>query len=249
MMWLGLALAQVPVTSTQLIAGWTTGTESSRAQIQRFEKQQGAWVAVGDPVPARLGVNGLAWGAGLHPLVEGRPKKEGDGRAPMGIFRVGQAFADQPPTPAHGWPILQTTTRDLWVEDPESPLYNTHVRVPTSRDMTPWEIDQRMRLGDPAHQLKVVVEHNTAPPVPGAGSAIFFHIWRKQGERPTSGCTAMPEGALKGLLDWLDPGRDPVYALLTEELWGQRAEPWGLPPLPASDPAHTAPAEQERSDP
>jgi L,D-peptidoglycan transpeptidase YkuD (ErfK/YbiS/YcfS/YnhG family) len=230
----------VPATSTQLVVGVAAGTESSRATLQRYEKQDNDWVPVGPSVPARLGVNGLAWGSGLHPEVPGgMPKKEGDGRSPMGIFAFGQAFADQPPTPAHGWPILQTTVRDLWVEDPQSEAYNTHVRVPEGRQMSPWEVGQRMRLGDAAHQLKVVVNHNADPPVAGAGSAIFLHIWRKQGERPTSGCTSLPEGELKGLLDWLDPAREPVYALLTEGLLAEHGGAWGLPPLPGAGPGHT----------
>ncbi len=228
---LGLALGQVPGDSTQLVAGVASGTESSHATLQRYERRDGSWVPVGEPVSARLGAGGLAWGTGLHPAVEGGiPKREGDGRSPMGIFAFGTAFADQPPELAHDWPILRTTPRDLWVEDPESVAYNTHVRVPEGRDLTPWEASQRMRLGDEAHQLKLVVEHNTQPPVAGAGSAIFLHIWRKQGTRPTSGCTAMPEGELKGLLDWLDPASKPVYVLLTEALWSEHADAWGLPP-------------------
>jgi len=247
---LGLAFGQVPSTSSQMVVGVASGTESSKATLQRFERRDDAWVAVGSVVPARLGVNGLAWGSGFHPSVEGgMPKKEGDGRSPMGIFAFGQAFADQPPTPAHGWPMLQTTLRDLWVEDPASPTYNTHVRIPEGREMSEWEVGQRMRLGDAAHQLKVVVHHNTDPAVPGAGSAIFLHIWREQGERPTSGCTSLPEGELKGLLDWLDPAREPVYVLLTEGLHAEHAEAWGLPALPGDGPGHTAPADPAAADP
>jgi L,D-peptidoglycan transpeptidase YkuD (ErfK/YbiS/YcfS/YnhG family) len=71
-----------------------------------------------------------------------------------------------------------------------------------------------MKMGDPAHRLKIVIEHNTGPDVvQGAGSAIFFHIWRKSGTRPTSGCTAMDAAHLEDVLRWLKQDAGAVYVL------------------------------------
>lgn len=95
--------------------------------------------------------------------------------------------------------------------------------------MSEWEVSQRMRLGDPAHRLKLVVAHNTVGPEPGRGSAIFLHIWRRDGGAPTAGCTSLPEASLTTLLHWLQPAERPVYALLTADGWAQYGAEWGLP--------------------
>ena len=239
--WLGLLLsapaaAQVPPGSTQLITAWAVDSEASHAELQRWQRRSGGWTPVGPPVPARLGRDGLAWGAGLHPAVDGRPKLEGDRRAPMGIFALGDAFSELEALPAR-WPTHRTSPRDLWVEDPLHPAYNTHVQVPPDRPLTAWERSQQMHLGDPAHRLKLVVGHNTSPPEPGRGSAIFLHIWRDDGNASTAGCTAIPADALVDLLDWLDPAAQPVYALLDRAAWAAYGAAWGLPPLP---PPHTS---------
>ena len=249
MLWLMVASAQVSMERTQLVAGWASDVDASHATVQRFQRTDGAWEPVGASVPARLGIHGLAWGSGLHPPQQGRAKHEGDGRSPMGIFELGQAFADMSLVLDGGWPMLQTTVRDLWVEDPAHAAYNTHVRVPGDRPLTDWEVSQRMRLGDEAHALKVAVRHNHRPAVAGAGSAIFLHIWRQQGARPTSGCTALPVGELKTLLDWLEPASKPVYVLLTRADWERHGEAWGLPALPASERDHTATSDPHRSAP
>ena len=69
------------------------------------------------------------------------------------------------------------------------------------------EIEQKkgqMRQNDHAHSLKLYIGHNDAilggRPVPGLGSAIFFHIWRGGGSTATAGCTTMHETMLKQLI-------------------------------------------------
>lgn len=78
----------------------------------------------------------------------------------------------------------------MWVDDPASPLYNQHF-VLKHDPVTPWEFKQQMKLNDYAHSLKLFIRHNAASgrekPVPGAGSSIFFHIWRRVGELPRRG--------------------------------------------------------------
>ena len=227
---LAVAMAQVPPQTEQLLTGWVADAEATHAVLQRWQRGDAGWSAVGGPVEARLGSGGVAWGRGLHGEPLGPPKIEGDGRAPLGVFRIGPAFADPPaPTPTHGWPVLEVSPRDLWVEDPTSELYNTHVRVPEGRPLTDWERSQRMHLGDDAHRLKVVVHHNTDSPVPGQGSAIFLHRWRRDGDAATAGCTAMAPEALDTFVDWLSPAGHPVFVLLTDEAWSRYGVAWGLP--------------------
>ncbi|MFT4625074.1 MAG: L,D-peptidoglycan transpeptidase YkuD (ErfK/YbiS/YcfS/YnhG family) [Myxococcota bacterium] len=227
------AQAQVPPGSDQLVLAIAPDWESTSATLTRWERRDAELVQVGAPVQVRLGRAGLAWGRGLHPPQEGRAKREGDGRSPAGVFRLGTAFADPPaPQPSGGWPVVEVTAHDLFVEDPTHAAYNTHLRVPDARELTPWEAGQRMISGDPAHALKVLVEHNPEPVEPGAGSAIFLHTWRAGGEAVTSGCTAMDRDALDGLVRWLRPEAEPVFALLPAEAYRRTAEAWGLPVQP-----------------
>lgn len=227
------ALAQVPPASDQLVLAIAPDWESTSATLTRWERHDGELVQVGVPVQVRLGRAGLAWGRGLHPQQEGRAKREGDGRSPAGVFRLGPAFGDPPaPQPSAGWPVVEVSARDLFVEDPAHAAYNTHVRVPEGRELTPWKAGQRMISGDPAHALKVLVGHNPAPVEPGQGSAIFLHTWRAGGEAVTSGCTAMDRATLDALVHWLRPEAEPVFALLPAEAYRRTAEAWGLPVQP-----------------
>jgi D-alanyl-D-alanine dipeptidase len=84
-----------------------------------------------------------------------------------------------------------------------------------------------MRRADNLYRWGIVVDHNT-PPVPGAGSCIFLHVWRGP-ESATNGCTAMAEHDLQSLITWLDPQANPVLVQLpVEELECLRTD-WQLP--------------------
>ncbi|NJL19500.1 MAG: hypothetical protein HC901_04470 [Bdellovibrionaceae bacterium] len=68
--------------------------------------------------------------------------------------------------------------------------------------------------------------------VAGAGSAIFFHIWREDGGRPSTGCTVMAEAVLLRLIAWVDPSAQPRYVLLPRPVYEEVREAWGLPEVP-----------------
>ena len=233
LIFLAIARAEpIPLDTTQLILGWSSGWDDSSATLQRYTRVEGSWVAQGTPIPTRIGRSGLAWGVGLHDPQPGLQKKEGDWRAPAGIFSIGTAFGDALLSPAPVWPMSVVTERTLWVEDPESALYNQHLVILEGRPLTDWEEKQRMRFGDDAHRLKLVIAHNMDPPRTGAGSAIFFHIWRRDGTAPTAGCTAMPADSMEAVIRWLQPDATPVFVLLPVEMVAQLQADWGLPALP-----------------
>jgi L,D-peptidoglycan transpeptidase YkuD (ErfK/YbiS/YcfS/YnhG family) len=168
---------------------------------------------------------------GIHPLPAGaKIKTEGDGRAPAGAFRLGGAWGYDAQIQRHPQlPYRQVTARDLWVEDTASPDYNRHL-VLNHDPATPWEQKQQMRQGDYPHSLKLFIAHNAPPHVrPGAGSAIFFHIWRGGGGKPTAGCTTMAEASLRALIARLDPNRRPLYLLLPKAEYTRLRDAWKLP--------------------
>ena len=240
--------AGIPTSSRQLLVGLADGWSGSSAVLQRYArkgsgKKLGPWTPVGPPFPARLGPNGLAWGIGLHSIptkaapagaepVGAELKREGDGRSPAGIFVLSTAFGYSPMwAKKTKLPYVTVGAEDLFVEDPTSPFYNSHVRIDHA-PTTAWERDQQMYQNDPAHRLEVLVDHNmTSPPAPGAGSAIFIHVWRGDGAKATAGCTSVSDADIDSLVSWLDPAAKPVYALLSADQYELHQEAWGLPVL------------------
>lgn len=82
--------------------------------------------------------------------------------------------------------------RQGWAEDPDDPDYNRPVLHPHGHAL------DRMRRGDPLYDICLVTDHNAAA-VPGAGSAIFVHLWRGL-RRPTAGCVAFRRRDLEWIL-------------------------------------------------
>jgi L,D-peptidoglycan transpeptidase YkuD (ErfK/YbiS/YcfS/YnhG family) len=222
---------ELPQDCRQCILGIAPNWKSSSVEVRVFEKSGGGWTQSGGPWSGRLGKNGLAWGLGLHPIPPGvAAKREGDLRAPAGVFALGGAYGYADAVEKNpGLPYRQITTRDLWVEDAASPDYNRHLRLPTE-PRTAWEKKQQMKQGDHAHSLKLFIAHNPAPgAVPGAGSSIFFHIWRADGTKPSAGCTTLSEPNLRRLIATVDPAKKPLYVLLPEEEYRRVARTWKLP--------------------
>jgi len=233
-----VSLAQLPTDTQQLIIGIAPNKNSSHVTLSMHEKSNTGWKQDGAAWKGRLGRKGLAWGIGLHPRnMEGAKKKEGDGRAPAGIFRIGSesgfAFGYAPvikklPT----LPYKVITSRDLWVEDSKSTYYNRHILLPY-QPKSKWEKEAQMRQGDHAHSLKLFIAHNEGTEkkraIANAGSSIFFHIWRGGGSKPTAGCTTMHETKLKELISKIDPNKNPVYILLTASDYKKYRTSWKLP--------------------
>ena len=228
----------IPPHVRQLITGTADSWESNRGRIQVFERAAAGapWRPVlAKPIAVLFGRNGLAWGNGVLPVPHGQgglpSKREKDRRAPAGLFRIGMLFGDAPRPPAGcRHPYYQVTARDCWVDDPAHPAYNRHIVV-DPKQPPPWYDKQRMRLGDFAYEFLLEIRHNADPPVPGHGSAIFFHI-RRGPDKPSAGCTTMARVDLVRLLTVLRPELHPHYLLLPRAEHAARAAAWGLPPLP-----------------
>lgn len=231
------ASAAVPSSCSQAIVGITDGWNSSHVTLSLLEKQpDGKWVRVMGPFPGRLGRNGCVWGLGLHASPRRATiKQEGDGRSPAGIFSLGGLWVTNKNAVKHhkNIPLVKVGPRDLWVSDINTPqLYNRHVRLDHPA-RTAWELKEQMRQTDYPHSIKLLICHNTweteGRPIPGAGSSIFFHIWRRNGGAPTAGCTSMDEANLRAMIARLNPHRHPVYILLPRQEYAKWRKDWRLP--------------------
>ena len=217
--------------SSQLVVVVADSWRVFRGKLQCFERSgKSAWRPVlTKPVEVLLGRNGLAWGRGILVGPGPRIKREGDGCSPAGVFRIGRIYGEGAELPAGiRYPYTRVTSRDAWVDDPDNPLYNRHVRIAEDKPLPDWFEKERMRIGDPAYHWLIEVRHNSDPPIPGLGSAIFFHT-RRGKDRPTAGCTAMPRGELEKVIRFLRAQANPLYVLLPAIEYVKYAKPWGLP--------------------
>jgi len=199
----------------QLIVVTTQGWNDNSGVLQRYERREGKWHKVGKAVSVKLGRNGLGWGKGLHTIPKGATyiKKEGDGRAPAGIFSLKQAFGYAPFDVTYPYEVYKET--DHCVDDIHSKLYNKIV------DSTKVNVDYRskehMKFPKEYYKYGIVVNHNhidEAGAIRGAGSCIFLHIK----DIPTAGCTVMSETRMKEIIRWLDEKKHPLLVQGTEEI-------------------------------
>jgi D-alanyl-D-alanine dipeptidase len=228
--------------STQIIVVTTADWNIVEGRLQRYERPTpGAeWHHVGEAISIVVGRNGLGWGAGVAATADpgiraasDPVKREGDGKAPAGIFELGDAFGYAPgPLSGLRMPYLALTPSIECVDDASSKHYNRIVdRTAVAVD---WKSSEHMRNAGESYVWGIVVGQNGAvvgdnnPPVPGGGSCVFLHIWHSS-EQGTAGCTAMPQSELETLLTWLDPSRKPLLVQLPEPAYERVGDLWRLP--------------------
>jgi L,D-peptidoglycan transpeptidase YkuD (ErfK/YbiS/YcfS/YnhG family) len=216
----------------QLVLVVTDGWDATTGTLQRFELRDGRWQTASTPSPISVGRNGAAWGLGLHPAQSGGPQKqEGDGRAPAGVFTLGEAFGYAGEA-ATAMPYRPMQATSYCIDVPDSPLYNRIIDTRTEGEAAAKGSTEPMRLdlhnnGDPRYREGLVIGHNPTA-TPRAGSCIFAHLWRTPGE-PTAGCTAMAAETMDGMLAWLRPDARPVFVLLPRAEYERLAHDWRLP--------------------
>ncbi|MDE1167746.1 MAG: hypothetical protein PW845_20820 [Pseudomonas sp.] len=220
------ALAQVPDTSDQLIVVTTKNWTDTQGTAQRYERQGGSFKKYQAPFAVVIGKNGMAWGQGLVPVEPGADpvKREGDGKAPAGVFKLGTAFGYDSRAETK-MPYLAASPTVECVDDSTSSHYNT--LVDTTTVQKDWSSAEQMRRNDDLYRKGIFIQHNT-PATATAGSCIFFHIWRNP-TSPTLGCTAMDPASLSGLLTWLDPQQAPLLVQMPEAQYEHYRQQWHLP--------------------
>lgn len=221
-----LALAQIPETSSQLIVVTTPDWDAIQGKAQRYERNGQNFQKVGDAFPIVVGKTGLAWGRGIMPIDLGEQpvKREGDGKAPAGIFTFGSAFGYES-TANTRLPYTVSTDARECVDDSQSSHYNS--LVDSSAVIKDWNSSEQMHRKDELYRQGIVVEHN-APAIANSGSCIFMHIWQSS-STPTTGCTAMDPQNIQHLFAWLDPEKNPLLVQMPVAQYELYKERWKLP--------------------
>lgn len=228
------AAAQVPEQSRQLVLVIAGQANVQTARLAAFERADNGWNKIPDlEFPVTIGRTGLAWGIGLHAPQPGLQKREGDGKAPAGIFALGDAFGAAPEL-LTGLSYQPMSKDHYCVDLPASPLYNqTQIKTDANADLIEGSTEPMRRdlhLQDHQYNKGIFVAHNPQNR-PGAGSCIFVHIWRAA-DKPTAGCTAMEESEIDKLLAWLSAEQSPVLVQLTEADYQRLKADWVLPDMP-----------------
>ncbi len=199
----------------QLIVVTTENWSIPNGVLQRYEKNDKTWKTVGKAIEIKLGRNGLGWGIGLHTTPKNAKfiKKEGDGKAPAGIFSLKQAFGYFPYELDYPYEVYKST--DHCVDDVNSKLYNKI--VDSTKIAIDYKSKEHMRFPKDYYKYGIVVNHNHIDEegaLKGAGSCIFIHIKKV----PTAGCTVMNESEMKEIIEWLEVKSNPLLIQGTKDV-------------------------------
>ncbi|WP_299140123.1 L,D-transpeptidase family protein [uncultured Tateyamaria sp.] len=132
---------------------------------------------------------GLRFAGRMFPCTVGRggvsdAKREGDGATPRGTHRiVGMLYRPDRMARPTNWAV-PIRPGDLWSDDGGHEDYNQMVRAPY-----PYS-HEALRRADPLYDLVILTDWNWPYAVPGRGSAIFMHRWRRP-LFPTEGCIGL----------------------------------------------------------
>ncbi|MEO5628391.1 MAG: hypothetical protein ABIQ62_01330 [Thermomonas sp.] len=222
----------------QMVLVTTANWDSTSGDLRRYERDGERWRQVGAATQIVVGRTGIAWGIGLNTEHgDGPVKREGDGKAPAGVFAIGPAFG-YAGSARTGLDYRAMGANDWCIDVPDSVYYNqiidrSVVKAPLLDQSTePMRRDIHAD-GDQRYREGFVIEHNAAN-VRNAGSCIFAHLWTAS-DTTTAGCTAMAPASMDALLAWLDQKRKPVFVQLPQAQYHQLRDAWQLPQLTASE--------------
>lgn len=217
--------------SQQLVVVTTPGWASTTGSMQRFGRASATseWRAIDQSVPVVVGRTGIAWGVGFDGVsADGPHKREGDGKAPAGMFPLDTAFGFASRESMQGLrlPYVQLQPTTDCVDDTASSHYNTIVDK-ASASRVDWSSAEHMRQVA-QYKMGVIVGYNAHRPVKSRGSCIFLHIWAGP-QSHTAGCTAFDETNLREMMMWLDPEKRPLLVQLTASEYRDLRARWKLP--------------------
>jgi L,D-peptidoglycan transpeptidase YkuD (ErfK/YbiS/YcfS/YnhG family) len=156
----------------------------------------------------RVSIGGLSFACAIGRSGQSHIKREGDGRTPIGCWRIEQIFwrgdrRCRPGAVLRFLPGRSLRQDDGWCDAAGDANYNRHVRHPYGASA------ERLWRHDHLYDLVLVLSHNRRPRVKGRGSAIFLHIAGTHddgGLAATEGCVALARHDLEIVLMLLRRG-------------------------------------------
>ena len=188
--------------SQQVILVVSKDFNNSSASMECYEDGE----KVFETLHVNIGKNGLGWGLGEIILTQNSDeplKKEGDKKAPAGVFKLTNIFGYEEKRNLH-MPYLFASKKLICVDDVTSANYNQIIQMPDNRPKS----FEYMKRDDNQYELGIVVAHNKSG-VKQGGSCIFIHV-EKFENAPTVGCTSMSLEELEKISSWLDKTKNPI---------------------------------------
>ncbi|MDX3071244.1 L,D-transpeptidase family protein [Streptomyces sp. MI02-7b] len=186
---------------SQLITAVAPDTGSTTGTVTWWDLRDGVWRAAGS-APARFGAAGL---------VEGEERAQSTWTTPTGLYDLPYAFGIKAAPKGTRMPYRPVTPESYWCQDNASWSYNRWVE-PLPPDCAASESEHLIRYRKP-YVHAFVIGFNYDEPEQERGAGIFLHA---NGPGPTAGCVSVPVGAMRRLLVWADPDRDPHIAIGTK---------------------------------
>lgn len=224
--------AKIPLeNSRQLMVVVTENWRAHKGKINRFERESinAKWRKISNTKPVVVGKNGLGWGKGLHsaPSIPGPIKKEGDLKAPAGIFSLGASFGHtNSKYIKNKLSYIEITPTTEAIDDPNSVYYNQILRRELISNPD-WISSEKMGLIS-LYLRGIIINHNTIDIDRKLGSQIFMHIWRSSKDG-TAGCTALSPESMNEIFNWLDSNKHPLLVQLPRSVLRKVSKDWGLP--------------------
>lgn len=185
--------------STQLITIESAKFSATRATLVVWRRVGRCWIRRFGPWATSVGFAGFS-----------NHKVEGDGTTPAGLYSIGPVMYGTAPNPGVHFAFHSLVCGDWWDEDPTSHAYNRFEHVPCGTAPRFGGDSEALWQEKRAYPMFAVIDYNTAPVVPGRGSAIFLHA---DVGGPTSGCVSLPLSELEALLRWLRPLDHPIIVM------------------------------------
>src|ERR1700737_2382428 len=130
----GLSMSILSANAGDLLENWhcrqcvvvtTASWAASKGTMSIFERGtvDSHWQQRRSTISVVVGKAGLAWGVGLPPMGgSAEQKKEGDNKAPAGVFVLSGVFGYAPSAPTR-MPYLPLSPNIVGVDDPQSRFY------------------------------------------------------------------------------------------------------------------------------
>jgi L,D-peptidoglycan transpeptidase YkuD (ErfK/YbiS/YcfS/YnhG family) len=126
-------------------------------------------------------------------------KREGDGKSPIGSFRLLKGFwrADRLAKPVTTLQLKPLKPTMGWCDQTGHRLYNRPVTLPFGAS------HEVLTRADTAYDIVIILNHNITPRRQNQGSAIFLHLIR-DGASHTEGCVAISLSDMRKILQGLN---------------------------------------------
>lgn len=201
----------IPKDTQQLLVITADNWETKYASLKRYEKVGNKWQQVGKKIEVIIGRNGMGWGLGEHEVPKDAKiiKREGDGKTPAGLFRLGHGFGYGEFKIA--FPYATYNTRHFHCVDDSTSKYYNQI-VDSRKIIRDYNSHEFMLLKNDFYKYGITVAHNPNN-IPQMGSCIFLHL-KKPNDVASSGCSMMSEEELKEILKWLRKEHKPMLLQL-----------------------------------